>query len=267
MRTKRQRSATTTVTFGDCAQSHYTMQLLGHKADAGLSYEDLNNAKHKFELHGVKCEMFNLAEQSKIADLHMSKPAYVLVIRSGINHLLQRLDQRSSDVKVELAKLKPDKKLITPFGYVKNKRARHNVCITADTSQEPKYSEGKGRIVNYKDVPLTSYIQSQLPHYFEIPNIDLKAVVDYYFNTKTCGIRYHTSEEKRIAIAMDMGASFPLHFHFYLKGNICGERILIPLNNGDLYAFSEGSMGAHKPEEHYVKHARGIHKKYTQTKP
>jgi hypothetical protein len=51
---------TITLTFGDCAENHKSMQQIGVFSTTGFSKKELNEAKRYFEERGVVCEMVHL---------------------------------------------------------------------------------------------------------------------------------------------------------------------------------------------------------------
>ena len=48
------------------------------------------------------------------------------------------------------------------YGRVVNKKARYNLCF-GDVNQKPNYEEGKGTIIEWKEVPIMSLIRRKLP--------------------------------------------------------------------------------------------------------
>ena len=64
-------------------------------------------------------------------------PAFLLVVRNGVNIMLQDRYQTSKDLWDELIVLDVDKHAFMK-GRVVNKKARHNLCF-ADFSQDPAF--------------------------------------------------------------------------------------------------------------------------------
>ena len=60
----------------------------------------------------------------------------------------------------EMANVKWDKKGFM-YGKVVNKHARYNICF-GDEPQEPDYEKGKGRIVEWKSIPILSVVRSKI---------------------------------------------------------------------------------------------------------
>ena len=69
-----------TLTFGDCAENHRNMQVIGHLKPHGLSKNHLICAKEYFENKGYKVEWFELNDLLP-EDIHVSESAYLLVVR------------------------------------------------------------------------------------------------------------------------------------------------------------------------------------------
>lgn len=128
------------------------------------------------------------------------------------------------------------------YGRVVNKSARYNLCFAED-SQEPDYERGQGRIIAFDDVPLTKKIRDRLPDFFGPKAQSLMLEGNYYYDVKKCGIGWHGDSERRKVIAIRLGKSIPLHFHWFQNGQSFGERIELTLHHGDMYAMSEKAVG------------------------
>ena len=57
------RKTAITITFGDQAENHKGMQIIGKMADTGFSNEEVERARDKFEEEGCSCEFVNLKER------------------------------------------------------------------------------------------------------------------------------------------------------------------------------------------------------------
>jgi hypothetical protein len=73
-----------TITFGDQAENHKGMQIIGTPADRGFSLEDLEAAKEKFEGRGYKCQIISLNEYIEV----QAEEARILVVKKGTDCLL-----------------------------------------------------------------------------------------------------------------------------------------------------------------------------------
>ena len=70
---------------------------------------------------------------------------------------------------------------------------------------------------------------------------DLKCeMMNYYYDINKCGIGYHGDSERKIVIAIRLGAPLPLHFQWF-QGNkpVAGGHITLHLDHGDMYIMSE----------------------------
>lgn len=213
---------TITVTFGDQAENHVGMQKLGELAKEGFTIEDLNEINKKLE-HKTKTEYIILGEG-----------AAILIIKNDILKL-------SDNLYDELSVLDFDKKALM-YGRVVNKKARYNLCF-ADMSQEPAYDKGKGRVIDFQDLPILSKIRKTLPDIFGAKAKKLVAEGNYYHDIDKSYIGYHGDTERKKVIALRLGHAFPLYFQWYLKGEKVGKRTDIMLDHGDIYIMSEKATG------------------------
>jgi len=128
-------------------------------------------------------------------------------------------------------------------GAVKNKNARHNLCFD-DRSQEPAYEAGRGRIVPFAALPTLSGVRSALAHYFGAEKAtNLLAEGNYYYDVARTGIGFHGDGERRLVIALRLGAAIPLHYQWFYRQAPHGKRIALRLEHGDMYAMSEKAVG------------------------
>ena len=130
------------------------MQKIGKLADCGFSIFDLKNAQHHFEKLKYECEFVKLTCDE--AGIEVEEAA-VLVVRNGVEALLE--NNTASEMLEEQSKLIPDQKAFM-YGRVVNKIARHNLCFD-ECGQEANYQAGKGTVVAYKDVALTSKLRER----------------------------------------------------------------------------------------------------------
>lgn len=252
-----ERLQTFTITFGDAAENHKGMQIIGTKAENGFTFDDLFTIKSKFEDLKYKCELVKL-------DYNDSDPASILIIRKGVNALLSD-GMKADDLYMEHLKLDVDKKAFM-YGRVVNKSARYNLCFS-DFSQEPDYENKKGRIVNFKDVKLTNMIRKNLVKLSPKAE-NLQAEGNYYYDPKNCGISYHGDTERRKVIAIRIGKFMPLQYQWFLKGEAIGDPIRFVLEHGDIYIMSEKATGFDWKKKNILtlRHAAGA-EKYLKIKP
>lgn len=229
-----------TLTFGEQAENHVGMQKIGALADRGLTEEDLREAKSKFESKGCLCELVELVYTGDSEDCKTCEKAWVLIVRNGVNCLLKS-ETGADSLYAEQSNLTPDSKA-KMYGRVVNKHARHNLCFDRK-SQTANFSEGKGTIVAWDDVPVTKRARKKLKKYFGIKGKHLKGEGNYYYDVTKCGIGFHGDSERKIVIAMRLGKTMPLHYQWYYHGNPVQEMVKLSLCHGDLYAMSEKATG------------------------
>lgn len=90
-----------TITFGDRAENHKGMQLLGTPATRGYSITELEAAQQKFEDKGYKTNMVDLNTYIDIE----APQAKVLVVKRGADCLLDNTAANGKDLYEELAGL------------------------------------------------------------------------------------------------------------------------------------------------------------------
>ena len=127
---------TYTITFGDVAENHARMQKIGTLHPTGYSLETLQRVQARLEGEGVQCELIPLHPRWEGEDA--VEEAYLLVIRKGVQHILQTATTRT--LMAENDTLDMDKHALMK-GRVVNKHARWNLCF-AEEEQEPEYETG-----------------------------------------------------------------------------------------------------------------------------
>jgi hypothetical protein len=150
-----------TITFGDQAENHKGMQIIGKMAEKGFTPEDLRSAQAKFEKQGYLTEFVDLCPFAESP----TDPAAVLVVRKGADCLLQRQGKTRQELFDELRHLDWDSKAFM-YGRVVDKHARHNLCFH-DEEQAPDYETGKGRVIAWKSVPLLDITKKELTRFVE----------------------------------------------------------------------------------------------------
>jgi len=256
------KSSTITLTFGETAENHVGMQCIGGIAKDGFSLEDLQAAQNKFmeASPDVKCELVDLS--SSLPKELKSQSAHVLIIRGGVNVLLSSVSKKptADDMFLEQSALPADTKAFM-YGRVVNKTARYNLCF-ADEAQEPKYEDGKGRVVAWSEIPITSSLRDQLPLFLGAKAKQLCAEGNYYYDATKCGIGWHGDAERKRVVATRLGASLSLHYHWFYKGSPVGETIELTLHHGDVYVMSEKAVGTDWKKRNIptLRHAAGASK-------
>ncbi|VBB18885.1 hypothetical protein YASMINEVIRUS_1417 [Yasminevirus sp. GU-2018] len=281
---------TYTLTFGNRAENHKGMQIIGKKMDHGLSHDDLLKIQKFFDDAGCVTELINLnsllydddaekeesddsenvrtedtedsteentedsgdAEDSKTED--NEDPAELLVIKNGINELIN-----SDDLFEEQKNLEKDTQAFM-YGRVVNKKARYNLCFS-DFSQDADYANKKGTVYNFKDVKLLRRLRDKLGQIH--PSLKkLQCEGNYYYDVSKTFIGFHGDSEREIVVGCRLGADFPLYFQWYYKGETEGRLYKIVLSHGDIYFMSDKAVGRDwKSSSIYtLRHAAGLEK-------
>ncbi|HMP28000.1 MAG TPA: hypothetical protein PKD85_00275 [Saprospiraceae bacterium] len=282
---------TFTLTFGDQAENHKGMEIIGEMSNKGFSLDNLLKAKEYFEEKGVTVEIYHLNKLTKEAK--NVDDAYVLVARNGVDGILGK--KGADKMYKEQDLLEKDTKAYM-YGRVVNKNARYNLCFDKE-SREPNYEAGKGRIVGYDKV------QNMFKFKKELNNVLSKKLVNnlvvegnYYYNVDKCYIGFHGDAERRKVIGIRLGKSFKFHYQWYglpeededatrkakaknekarvrKTKKLLGKRLEITLNHGDLYIMSEKAVGTDWMSQNVltlrhaageVKNLKGINKKKTE---
>lgn len=250
-----------TITFGDQAENHKGMQIIGNKATDGFSINDLELAKQRFEFVGAKCELVDLRLLLDDCVRNKADEAKVLIVKNGVDLMLKKSKSNKQKLFEELVALDWDKKAFM-YGRVVNKHARYNLCFD-DVSQEPNYEEGKGRIIAWDSVPLLKKIKKSLSNFIN-GSEELAGEGNYYYNVSKTGISFHCDIERKKVIGVRVGNSMPLFFQWFLNSKPVGTKLKIDLDNGDLYVMSEVAKGItwNKKDVYTLRHAAGC-EKYT----
>jgi hypothetical protein len=245
---------TVAITFGDVGENHVGMQKVGKLAENGFKKADLLKAKEFFEGKGGVCEL---------VDLGRDENAVVLIVRKGVNCLLER-DDGADILYNEQRSFERDKKAFM-YGRVVNKHARHNVCF-GEIAQEPDYENKKGRIVAFEKVPYMSLVRERLPECLNAKQFIAEG--NYYYDHTKCGIGYHGDAERRrvIACKLTSNPSTPmyLHYQWYKDSKPEGPNMQLTLYHGDIYIMGEKAVGWDWKRKtiYTLRHAAGS-KKYT----
>jgi hypothetical protein len=267
-----------TFTFCECAENGVGMEQLGALGGRGLTEADLRAAAAACEQAGIACELIDLVAAAGV-DAGSYEPAFVLVMRRALPVLLAGAaaavgavaadaaaaaaaaptaaanaatdaDAAAAATAAATAALVDEHRAIAAVvdkkalfrGEVKNKNARWNLCF-ADYQQEPEYAAGRGRVIDFADVPLLSAVRAGIGRFFGAPYARLFAEGNYYYDVARTGIGFHGDAERRVVIALRLGAPIPLHYQWYSRHQPVGARVVLHLNSGDMYAMSEKAVG------------------------
>lgn len=230
-----------TLTFGDRAENHQGMQMLGKGASSGFTYEDMVKVIELMEGlgHGEKCELIDLRELATERGEDVPEPAaaYLLVLRGFLT------EERADEVFKENMAFEWDKKLWNvKQQVVQNKHARHNVCYDEE-AQEADYANGKGTIVPWKSVPATHAVARALPVLLGEKGEDLVCEGNLYYDVAKTGIGWHGDKERKKVVGLRIGESIPLKFRWWYRNKSFGETLSVELNHGDAYIMSEKAVG------------------------
>lgn len=246
---------TISLTFGDQAENHVGMQMIGKKAKEGFTYSEIRKLYQKYR-DDYKCKFIKL-HSNLPSKKRKNNRAAVLIIHEG----LKIFDVSSKKLWKEQRKLKFDKKALMR-GRVVNKIARYNLCY-GDKRQKPKYKKGKGRVINFKTVPLMNKVRKGMKEVFGRKAKNLVAELNYYYDVSKCGIGFHGDTERRIVICIRLGETIPLHFQWFHQSKRVGKTIKLKVRDGDIYIMSEKATGNDwkKRSLYTIRHAAGA-KKY-----
>jgi hypothetical protein len=253
---------TFTITFGDQGENHAGMQKIGSLIDEGFTIDEILEIKDKFDKKGYKTEYYRLNDllPKEVNDDNNVEEAGIVVVRNGLNMLLNDMEHGADLFFNEQDKLKKDSKALMR-GRVVNKHARYNLCFS-DFSQVADFEKGKGTVLNFKDVNLLNTVRKNISKYFGEKAYDLIAEGNYYYDPSVCGIGYHGDSERKIVIGVRVGKTMPLHFRWYNRFEIVSPTLKILLNHGDIYFSSEKAVGFDwkRSSKYTLRHAAGCDK-------
>jgi hypothetical protein len=111
-------------------------------------------------------------------------------------------------------------------------------------------------------VPITKLIVDRFVEMFGPKANNLKGEGNYYYDVKTCGIGFHGDTERRKVIAVRLGATISMHYQWFYKGLPTGDRMIFPVDGGDIYVMSEKAVGTDwkKKNIYTLRHATGCSK-------
>jgi len=232
-------NSTMSITFGDRAENHAGMEMIGTLAPEGFNISDLLAAKSKFELKGCDTELIELHNNLPSNIDKDSYQSWLLIVRGGVNVLNTK--NTATELYQEQDLLQVDKKA-KMRGKVVNKHARWNLCY-GENSQEPDYELGKGRIVSFLEVPILNELRNNMSDFLGDKAINLQGELNKYYDVTKCGIGFHGDSERKLVACARIGASLDLHYQWFLEGKPIGERVKIKLHHGDFYVMSEKATG------------------------
>lgn len=250
-----------TLTFGDQAENHVGMEILGAMVPLGEGFQldDMEVIKEKMKEIGVDAVIHDLTN----GDASLP-PAYLMVMPNAVSSILSKHGSFThEDMMMEQMDLNVDKQAFM-YGKVVNKHARWNLCFD-DVGREPSYAAGRGRIIAYDKVPVTKALYDRFGMYFGDKTSNLKGEGNYYYDVSRCGIGFHGDAERRKVLAVRLGGGsidMPIMFQWHRMGLPWGEKMVFPLRGGDMYMMSEKAVGTDwKCKKRYtLRHAAGCAK-------
>lgn len=248
---------TFTLTFGDVAENHKGMEMIGEMATNGFTKNNLKQAKRWFKEKGARTKLIKLHEFLP-ENLREGNEAYVLIIKNGINILLDN-DNAATELYNEQNALNKDTKAFM-YGRVVNKHARHNLCFS-EIGHEANYEMGQGTVIAFDDVPLLKSVRERLGAIMEeMRNLQVEG--NYYYDINNCGIGWHSDLERYKVIGLRLGALFPLYFNWFFQNKPIGEKVKIELNHADIYIMSEKAVApdGRKKNIYTLRHSAGADK-------
>lgn len=250
-----------TITFGDRAENHKGMQIIGEMASQGYSVEELKHIHVYLTQYNIRSELIDLG--AYLPPEYGTENASVLVIRNGVSIFVNPPDLLWQ----ELMALDYDKKAFM-YGREVDKKARHNLCF-GDFDQDPDYGTGKGRVYSFASLPYLDHIRKYLPMLAGEKATKLQAEANLYYDVRKCGISAHGDGERKIVIGIRLGESFPLVYQWYLRSQPVGLRIDLTLHHGDIYIMSEKASGSDwlRKVIPTLRHAAGCEKYLKMTGP
>lgn len=231
-------NSTITLTFGESAENHTGMQMIGQTGDINTGY-NIDDLKEIIEnIKDINYISYELIELNQLTE-NNTEPAYILIIRNGLSLFCNDRIKFYND----LFNLDWDKKYYdTRRSKVMNKQARYNLCFS-DMDQEPIYEEKKGRIVSFDKIPMLKDMRNNLHKYLGAKSRKLMCEGNLYYDINKCGIGWHGDSERKKVIGVRLGCSMFLKYQWFHKSKPIGEIKTIKLDNGDIYIMSEKATG------------------------
>lgn len=250
---------TYTITFGEVAENGIRMQQIGTEAERGMTVTELEQAAKLFRDKGAEVELIDITKAVTQADLEKTRStsrikklnlpkdmddrsveAKLLIVRNGVDVILG--EGGADRLLAEQTSIAYDQQKIW-YGKIANAKARHNVCFS-DADQDMNLEEKKGTIVDFKHLDALSALRESWPVYVpSLGEVVLNGEGNHYYDVRKCGIGWHGDKERKIVIAVRLGKSLSLHYHWYHDHKQVGKRVDVMLNHGDVYFMSEKAVG------------------------
>ena len=273
-----------TITFGDQAENHAGMQKIGKMQDSGFSIEDLQNISKLMGEKGLDSELIELNNFLPEECRDNTENAAVLIIRGLLNSFGMSADKLFHELKtvkwdtflvstrtneiqrkharanICIANIKDipnytktdyDLHINSIYWQDENLSMLHKKQqdLRKETGERIKLSKqeiqsNKGTTVKWETLSVLAQFKKYIEDNFGEHANNLVAEGNSYVSLKKCYIGPHGDTERKIVIAIRLGKSFPMYFHWYHKSKPIGELITLPiLNHGDVYIMSEKAVG------------------------
>lgn len=218
-----------TITFGDCSENHIGMEKIGTPSNNGYNSQDLDVIQSFFK--GKETERIDLSIY--LGYEYLGEKPELLIIRNAIdNHNL---------IFKELNSLCWDTKYFdTKRQKVLNKHARKNLCFS-NYSQIADFENKKGSVISFETVPELSKAKNTIFNCVNESNLECEG--NKYTNIKKNGIGWHGDAERKKVIALRLGETMPIHFHWFKQSKPIGTKFSLNINSGDIYIMSEKTTG------------------------
>lgn len=270
---------TITLTFAEAGENGVGQEIIGNSNNCGYTLDDLLTVYHMFPGKSI---LYNLSFELNSCGI-LAEPAYLLIVKNPFpdaDILFNRLILPESQGGVNW-----DCKQFMK-GRLCNKHARYNLLfdnlgningehpryITNETilsgvkSDEygniykrlPDYMNMKGTIYNYCSFPEMKSLVDNISKFPKTENPIIEG--NCYYDVNSTYIGFHGDTERKKVIGYRLGADFPLHYEWYHKHSLVGNKMSFMLSHGDLYMMSEKAVGNDwkRNSELTLRHAAGF---------
>ena len=241
---------TISITWGERAENHKGMQMIGSKelAPHGLTLQELlavPGPKEVYRLDELLYPHDDGAERGEqpagVGKMGAAgeRDAYIVIYRGGVDRLLGA--GATKRLEAEIKRQRVDKKA-WQYGEVRDKGARWNNTY-GDFAQEPKYEEKKGTVIDFRTVPELAAMRAAWPRWYGRKTERLVAETNDYHDARTGGIGWHGDSERKIVVCARFGRAMPIGYRWFQRSTPLGRERRVVANGGDIYAMTEKATG------------------------
>lgn len=218
--------------LGEQIETHHTMEKIGKLADHGFTHKDILHIHEHFskfaDPNKNQVQLYNLyslIDMEKNEKTNTINYADLLVVKGGLNILLEQVGSDYAQLSKELFDLEFDKQKFM-YGKVCESKARRCLCC-ADFDQKCDYTGDvkKGTVIDFKHLPILSSLRSKINEVSGLPENYLLAEGNHYYDSNQCG------------------DSFSLHYNWYQQGQPIRKHFKITLEPGDIYFMGDKTTG------------------------